>query len=236
MSTPGECSEHARRVLITSGGTREPIDGVRFVTNFSSGLTGAALADAFASAGWVVTLVRAVDARRPADDRIEQVAFGSVADLDAVCARLLGERPFAAVLHAAAVSDYTVSAVVVDGVRHAAPLAGKLDSAIALSVELSPSPKILPRLKAYGGGRPVLVGFKLTNGSSVAESLAAVRAQLDRTDVDLVVHNDLTEIDHAAGRHVSTVYDREGVVGRGGTNGELASVLLGALDRRVPAP
>ena len=227
-------SEHERRVLITSGGTREPIDGVRFVTNFSSGVTGAALADAFASAGWSVTLVRAVDARRPLDDRIGQVVFGSAADLDSVCARLLGERRFAAVLHAAAVSDYTVTAVTIEGVRHAAPLSGKLDSAKGLSVELSPSPKILPRLKTYGVGRPLLVGFKLTNGSSVAEQLAAVQAQLDGTDVDLVVHNDLTEIDHGAGRHVSTVYDRDGVVARGTTNEELAEVLLDALDRRMP--
>ena len=236
LRTAGERSEHERRVLITSGGTREPIDGVRFVTNFSSGVTGAALADAFGSAGWSVALVRSVDACRPADDRIEQVVFGSVADLDATCARLLGERPFDAVLHAAAVSDYTVTAVVIDGVRHAAPLSGKLDSAKGLSVELSPSRKILPRLKTYGVGRPLLVGFKLTNGSSVPEQLAAVQAQLDRTDVDLVVHNDLTEIDHGAGRHVSTVYDRQGVVGRGTTNEELAAIMLDALDRRMSTP
>jgi len=209
-------------VLITSGGTREPIDGVRFITNFSSGTTGAALADEFAAAGWGVTLLRAIDAAKPNDERVRLSTFRSVIELDRACARLLGERTYHAIIHAAAVSDFVVDAVVVDGVRHRAPLVGKLDSATALSVELLPSPKILPRLTGYAGGAARLVGFKLTNGASAAEVLAAVQAQLDRTDVDFVVHNDLTEMDHTAGRHRTTIYDRTGVVGGAETNAGLA--------------
>ena len=106
------------RVLITSGGTREPIDGVRSITNFSSGTTGAALADAFADAGWDVTLLRARDARRPnRTDRITEATFATVAELDAACHDLLGAQRYDAVVHAAAVSDFVVGAVVVDGVR-----------------------------------------------------------------------------------------------------------------------
>lgn len=216
-------------VLVTSGGTREAIDGVRHITNFSSGTTGAALADAFVAAGWSVTLVRARDAVRPSSDAVEQVAFSSVDDLDAACRDALAARRYDMIVHAAAVSDFVVDAVVVDGVRHAAPLRGKLDSARSLSVELVPSPKILPRLRGYGrgdGGRLVVVGFKLTNGATAAEAVDAVRRQFASAGVDAVVHNDLTEMDHDAGRHVTTLHGPRGPIGRATTNAELARLLI----------
>ena len=228
------------RVLVTSGGTREAIDGVRHITNFSSGTTGAALADAFAAAGWAVTLVRSRDAVRPSSAAVEQVTFSSVADLDSACRDALAERRYDLIVHAAAVSDFVVDAVVVNGVRHPAPMRGKLDSARSLSVELVPSPKILPRLRSYadaaGGGdgvdRPgvVVVGFKLTNGATPAESSDAVHRQFEAAGVDAVVHNDLTEMDHDAGRHVATLHGPHGPIGRATTNAELARLLLGLAD------
>lgn len=219
-----------RRVLITSGGTREAIDGVRHITNFSSGTTGAALADAFAAEGWSVTIVRARDAVHPSDQRVEQVTFSSVADLDAACHAQLRDHDVDAVVHAAAVSDFVVDAVVVDGVRHPAPLVGKLDSARSLSVELVPSPKILPRLRGYSRNPGVVVvGFKLTNGATADEVATLVQRQLDTGGVDLVVHNDLTEMDHARDRHVATLHGHHGVIGRATSNAELAARLLDRL-------
>jgi phosphopantothenoylcysteine synthetase/decarboxylase len=214
-------------VLITAGGTREPIDGVRFITNFSSGTTGAALADAFVDAGWEVTLLRARDARQPASAAVHQVTYASVADLDEACRTLLAGERYDAVIHAAAVSDFVVAAVTVDGVRHPAPLVGKLDSAKSLSIELEPSPKILPKLRGYAGHDDVVViGFKLTNGATPAEAADAVVRQLTTAGVDAVVHNDLTQMDHAHDRHVATVHGPSGVLGRAGNNAELAKVLL----------
>ena len=215
------------RALVTAGGTREPIDGVRFITNFSSGTTGAALADAFAAAGWDVTLVRTRDAVRPVSDAIEQESYASVADLDDACRRLLGASSYDVVVHAAAVSDFVVGAIVVDDVRHAAPLAGKLDSARSLSVELVPSPKILPRLRGYSGNDAiVVVGFKLTNGATADEAATAVRRQFETAGVDAVVHNDLTEMDHAHDRHLATLWVAGAPAGRATTNGELAALLV----------
>jgi len=227
-------------VLVTAGGTREPIDGVRCIANFSSGRTGAVIADAFAGAGWHVVHVRASDAVAATHPDITVVRYGSVADLDAACRSVLGgAEPVHCVVHAAAVSDFVVAAVVVDGVRHDAPLVGKLDSAKELSVQLVPAPKILPRLKGYSAsGEPVLVGFKLTNGASAAAQQMAVDAQFERSPVDLVVHNDLTEMDHRNDRHAATIHSRAGVVATAATNAELASALvehvtaLVAVDRR----
>ena len=225
------------RVLVTAGGTREPIDGVRCIANFSSGRTGAVIADAFAAAGWDVVHVHAVDAVRATHPDVVGVRYGSVADLDTACREVLaGVVRVDVVVHASAVSDFVVDAVVVDGDRHAAPLVGKLDSAKKLSIELVPAPKILPRLKGYSThGEPLLVGFKLTNGASAEAREAAVAAQFDRSPVDVVVHNDLTEMDHRVDRHRATVRFRSGEVVTVTTNAELAAALIALADTAVAA-
>ena len=71
------------RLLITSGATREPIDDVRFVTNVSTGGTGAALARAFAQRGHQVTLLRGQGAVAVDDGSCEMESFGSAEDLQA---------------------------------------------------------------------------------------------------------------------------------------------------------
>ncbi|HEY9247925.1 MAG TPA: phosphopantothenoylcysteine decarboxylase, partial [Rariglobus sp.] len=93
------------RILITSGATREPIDAVRFLSNVSTGRTGALLADDLAQHGHAVTLLRgeaAASAGRVAATEV----FSSTDNLQARLRRLLGAGGFDAVIHCAAVSDY----------------------------------------------------------------------------------------------------------------------------------
>lgn len=177
------------RVLITSGGTREPIDGVRVIANSSSGATGAAIADAFHTAGYSVVLLRARQSVRP-QKPVYEALFTTVAELDQSCRELLSSEPFKLVIHAAAVSDFVVESVTIDGVRHPAPFTGKLHSSARLSLELVPGKKILPELKGYSQNPEMrLVGFKLTDGASDAEIRTAVGRVL-AAGADLVVQND----------------------------------------------
>lgn len=177
------------RILITSGGTREPIDSVRVIANSSTGATGAALADAFCQAGFTVTLLRARHSIAPRLTVTERF-FVTVSDLDTACQELLGSQEFALVIHAAAVSDFVVEAVVAEGVRYEAPLTGKLTSSTKLTIELVPGKKILPELKKYSRNPNLrLVGFKLTDGASPEEIHAAVERLL-ASGADLVVQND----------------------------------------------
>ena len=183
------------RVLITSGGTREPIDGVRVIANSSTGATGAALADALFLAGFEVTLLRAEFAVIP-DQLVRRKTFVTVRDLDTICYELLSREHFDVMIHAAAVSDFVVEAVTVDGVRYPAPLSGKLSSAQKLSLELVPGKKILPELKGYSRNPAMkLIGFKLTDGASESEIAKAVGKVLV-AGADLVVHNDQQTMDH----------------------------------------
>ncbi len=179
------------RVLITSGGTVEPIDGVRVIANLSTGATGALMAEHLARCGHEVVLLRAHGARRAAGGGREET-FGTFAELDAALTRLLGGSDFDAVIHAAAVSDFAVHAVEVDGVV-IPPGAPKLPSGVAPVLRLRRNHKLLDTLRARSRhARIRVVAFKLTNGAAAGEVAAAVAGWFERGIADLVVHNDLT--------------------------------------------
>jgi phosphopantothenoylcysteine decarboxylase/phosphopantothenate--cysteine ligase len=166
-----------RRVLITAGGTREPIDAVRYVGNRSSGRMGWALADAARARGATVTVLAAnVDLPRRPD--VEYVEAPSAADLRAAAL----ER-FAAcdlLLMAAAVADY----------RPTRERAGKLakDEAEALDLRLERTEDVLSELAARREAQ-VLVGFAAEHGPS---GLDRARAKRLRKGLDLLVHNDVS--------------------------------------------
>ena len=172
------------RILVTSGATREPIDDVRFLSNVSTGGTGAALADAFASSGHTVALLRG-EGSSVAVGEVETEVFGSAGDLEARLRRRLATSLWDVVVMAAAVADYRPDIVA----------EGKLDSwAGELNVRLLRNPKLLPQLKSWSP-RPIrVVGFKLTSRATTSAQTAAVTAQFEGGGVSAVIHNDLEEI------------------------------------------
>jgi phosphopantothenoylcysteine decarboxylase / phosphopantothenate---cysteine ligase len=174
------------RVLITAGGTREPIDAARVIANTSTGRLGAHVAEAAAAAGHDVLLLAGVHAVRPRGVRC--LPFDTSADLGRL---LLEHVPSAgAVIHAAAVSDYV-------------PLKaeGKLSSdEPELVLRLQRAPKLIDGLRALLPAG-LLVGFKLTAGLPEARQVEAAEALRRRARLDLVVVNDASatgEGDHAA--------------------------------------
>jgi phosphopantothenoylcysteine decarboxylase/phosphopantothenate--cysteine ligase len=227
LTTSGITEAPRRRVLITAGGTRVPIDGVRSITNTSTGRTGAALAAHFARAGYDVTLLHAADAVTPEPgSSIISRAFTTFDELSTALAELLRGGRFDVVIHLAAVSDYDLDQIVVDGRAVPVDTGGKLDTGESMEIHLKRTPKLLAQLKQLGGDHLVVVGFKLTNGASPERRDAAVRATID--GIDLVVHNDLTEM--GEGHHATTLYGPGphgdiGVVATADYNAELADVL-----------
>ena len=178
------------RVLVTSGGTAEPIDGVRVLANTSTGATGAGITDRLVRAGHEVVLVRARHSERP-EAACREETFGSFAELDAALTRLLGGEKFDAVIHAAAVSDFSVAAIEVDGV--AQPAHAKLASAAAPVLRLKPNAKLVDTLRSRSVNPQLrVVAFKLTRGAGATEAKAAVQSLFAHARADFVVHNDLS--------------------------------------------
>lgn len=217
------------RVLITSGGTAEPVDGVRVLTNTSTGSTGARLAEHFTRCGHEVTLLRARSAVR-ASGPCREETFSSYADLDAALTRLLAAEPFDAVIHAAAVSDYGVELIGADGQLLAAT--GKIDSATPPLIRLRPHPKLLDTLRARAARPLRVVAFKLTHGASSAARRSEVAELFARARPDAVVHNDLTARGAGAEDFPATLHLADGQAQACATRSELAA----ALERWLVAP
>ncbi len=198
-----------RRVLVTAGGTEEPIDGVRTITNFSTGRTGAIIAGHLQREGHSVTLLRAHRAVA-AGPGVEEQTFVTFADLRASLRRLLADGAFDAVVHAAAVSDYSVGGVTVNGKRVESG-AAKLASGQELSVKLTANPKLVDQLRAWSG-KPHLrvIAFKLTRGATALTAGEAVRALFEHSHADAVVHNDLEAMEAGTGRFPATLWRADG--------------------------
>ncbi|HVU32249.1 MAG TPA: bifunctional phosphopantothenoylcysteine decarboxylase/phosphopantothenate--cysteine ligase CoaBC [Opitutaceae bacterium] len=198
------------RVLVTSGGTSEPIDGVRVLSNTSTGATGALIADELMRAGHDVLLVRAESASRASLAPAEET-FVTFADLDAVLARRLGGEDFDAIIHAAAVSDFSVASIEVNGTAWV-PGEGKIPSAGEPVLRLRRNPKLLDALRARSRNRGIrVVGFKLTRGADDAAARAAVASLFARGAVDFVVHNDLS-LRPDAGAFPADIWQADGTV------------------------
>lgn len=180
------------RVLVTSGGTSEPVDGVRVLSNTSTGATGALIAETLARAGHDVLLARAANAESVACACAEET-FVSFADLDRLLERRLGTERFDAVIHAAAVSDFSVASIEADG-KSWAPGEGKIPSGATPALKLRRNPKLLDTLRQRSQNRDLrIVAFKLTRDAEASAANAAVQRILSTGAADFVVHNDLSE-------------------------------------------
>ena len=165
----------ARHVLVTAGGTREPLDQVRFVGNRSSGRMGVALAEAARDRGARVTVL-AANLQVAAPTGVEVVPTPTAADLRR---EALSRTDADVVLMAAAVSDY----------RPAEALAGKRPKdGEPWTVDLVPTADVARALGAARRDSQVLVAFGAESGE---DGLARKRAMLTDKNVDLVVYNDV---------------------------------------------
>jgi len=168
-----------RRVLVTAGGTREPLDSVRFVGNRSSGKMGVALAAEAQRRGADVTLLAAyLSVSVPPG--VEIVETPTAADLER---EALARRDADIVLMAAAVADY----------RSAGRSSGKRPkSDETWSVALEPTNDIARALGDSRSNGQILVAFGAEQGES---GLDRKRSMLTEKNVDLVVYNDVSRTD-----------------------------------------
>ncbi len=181
---PGALDDHlvGVRVLVTAGGTREPLDAVRFLGNRSSGRMGFAIAAAAAARGADVTVV-AANVALERDPRVRHVDVETAQEL----ADAAGE--------AFATADVLVMAAAVVDFRPAARHAGKLPKLPGqehLTVELERTPDVLATLAGRRRDDQVVVGFAAEHGEG---GLARAREKLVRKGLDAIVLNDVARTD-----------------------------------------
>jgi phosphopantothenoylcysteine decarboxylase / phosphopantothenate---cysteine ligase len=190
-----------RTVVVTAGGTREPLDPVRFLGNNSSGRQGFALAAVAAARGARVRLVAAnVDLPVPASVEVERV--GSAEQLQAATTKAAADADVVAMV--AAVADF----------RPAQRAEHKIKKGMNEpdSIVLARNPDILAGMVAErDGARPLLVGFAAETGDASGDPLVHGRRKLADKGCDLMVVNRVGD-QHAFGRpdNAAVVLSRDG--------------------------
>ncbi|HEU4943426.1 MAG TPA: bifunctional phosphopantothenoylcysteine decarboxylase/phosphopantothenate--cysteine ligase CoaBC [Gaiellaceae bacterium] len=168
-----------KTVVVTAGGTREPIDAVRFVGNRSSGRMGAALAAEASRRGANVTLIASNLAVDPPAG-VEVVQAPTAAD---VARETLAREDADVVVMAAAVADYRPAEAVPDK---------RPKDADAWELALEPTDDVLKALGSRPANGRVLVGFAAETGE---DGLARARQKRTGKNADLVVYNDVAASD-----------------------------------------
>jgi phosphopantothenoylcysteine decarboxylase/phosphopantothenate--cysteine ligase len=176
-ANPGALS--GKRVLVSAGGTREPLDAVRFVGNRSSGRMGVALAEEARRRGAEVTLI-ASNLAVPAPEGIAVVEAPTAADVEHAAT---ANADADVVLMAAAISDYRPAET---------EQAKRPKDVTSWRIELEPTVDVLRELGARRMNGQVLVGFAAETGEN---GLERAREKLAAKKVDLIVYNDVSRAD-----------------------------------------
>jgi phosphopantothenoylcysteine decarboxylase/phosphopantothenate--cysteine ligase len=175
----GTSALRGKRVLISAGGTREPVDAVRYVGNRSSGRMGVALAAEARRRGADVTLL-AANLAVPAPEGVETVETSTAADLEREALARAAEADV--IVMAAAVADY----------RPAAALAAKRPKDTETwTLELEPTTDVLAAIGAARRDGQIIVGFAAETGEG---GLDRARGKLERKRADLFVFNDVSQL------------------------------------------
>jgi phosphopantothenoylcysteine decarboxylase/phosphopantothenate--cysteine ligase len=219
----GERPWDGLRVLVTAGGTREPVDPVRFLGNRSSGRMGFALAAAAARRGADVTLI-AANVSLPEPAGVRRIDVETAAEL-AAAAR--AEFPACHVLvMAAAPADFRAAEV--------AP--GKLNREGSLELRLEPTEDILAGLAATRGEAQAIVGFAAEHGEGGVDR---ARAKLERKGADLIVLNDVSDsaIGFESEENAVTLIDAAGETAvPQASKDSIADSILDRVDALRPSP
>ena len=178
--------KNGKKILITSGGTSEPIDSVRSITNFSTGETGYRIAKELKLAGHDVTLIQS---KQSSFQLPNQFSYTTTSEFVDLVKSQLQNQAYDYLIHAAAVADYRVEE----------PVKQKLQSKDAQTLTLVPNEKVINSVRNWSKNKSLkLISFKLTSNSDL---------KLDAYDSEWIIHNELKDVNQE--NHIGTIYNKE---------------------------
>lgn len=176
-----------KKIVITAGGTKEKIDSVRFISNFSSGKMGFALADEAFNQGAEVVLITTVDAQKP----YKVVHVQSALEMKEAVER---ENDFNCLIMAAAVADYRAKEIASNKM--------KKTSAEEISIELVKNPDILAEISKGKCNNQMVVGF-CAESENVLEN---AKEKINKKGCDFLIANDISRSDIGFSSDYNEVY------------------------------
>lgn len=234
-----------KTVLITSGGTVEPIDGVRGITNFSGGKLGAIIADTLIDCK--VFLIKGSKSANPQNltNNITIIETTDTQSVQDAIEDVMNNNNVDYLVHAMAISDYTVDKVVsveqlinaidanqtyskndiVELLKNPPTIANrnKVSSTITQPlIYLKQTPKIISTIK-YKWPNVKLIGFKLLNNVPKEELINVAMASLEKNKADYIVANDLSSITKT--QHTAYIVNKTGIISETPRKLDLANAL-----------
>ncbi|PIS11899.1 MAG: hypothetical protein COT73_01360 [Bdellovibrio sp. CG10_big_fil_rev_8_21_14_0_10_47_8] len=208
-STLGEIPKTARaakKILVTAGGTQQPIDQVRHLGNKSTGVTAAGISEVLYEMGFDVIYLQAKGSLSPRTP-CEKYSFVTFEDLQQQLRSLLKDIRVDGVVHAAAVADFSVDTIEIDGKTMALNENIKLPTSDTLQLRLKKNPKLVNELRTLAGNSKLpVVAFKMTSHLPVDQARIAIEKVFSESKSNLVIHNDTREIDWDQKKYVYHVY------------------------------
>ena len=223
------------KILVTGGGSTEPIDNVRAICNFSTGRTASFLADYFADHEHEVTAIMSEKAIKP--QKAEIKTYKTFSDLNTLLEAECKKGIYHAFVHAAAVSDYSPDTIEIDGKIIKAGQISKVPSGSQLTIHMKKNPKLVDSLKEWSGLNTKVFAFKLTSNANTEERKAAVEKIFNANNKkelapDYVVSNDKSEILNEI--HPCTIYKKDGnIAGKTKKLEELAEFLMKIMEGKI---
>lgn len=232
-----------QRILITAGGTKEQIDDVRCLSNSSSGRSGIWLAQWLYRKGYDVTLIHHRDMQfqmSTIPKGILSIPYTNYISLQLALKTALSTNHYDICFHSAAVSDYSVKSIQLDGKKRDADSNDEHHRKISsesehITLTLERNPKLIAQIKSWSANELLqLVGFKLTSQASQQEVKQAVQKLFQQSGCDYVIHNDLTQYSADTENRRVTLY--HSLHGRIGEDTFVASLERLLKNHAVPSP
>ncbi len=210
------------RIIITAGGTIEPIDSVRCITNLSTGKTGSVIAEYFSKKNSVTYLCSRNARFLPPINRNTKIKyFDTFNSLNNLLKKELGSKNYDIIIHCAAVSDYSIHSVHING-KTFKKINQKISSDVKfITIKLKRNFKILDKLKEYSKNKNIsVIAFKLTSGNNKKE----IKKAIEKLKADIVVHNDTSTI--FKDKHMFNIYFKNNIIEKAENEKELAKKLI----------
>ena len=222
------------KILITAGATKEYIDGVRYISNISTGKTASTIAKILYENNYDISFLHGTYSAVPDCDFTEYI-YDDFESLKKQLYSLIEINKFDFIIHSAAVSDYTIDKIETEGSSFIADKNAKINSERnSLTLKLKPTEKLLNQIKRKSLNKEVvLVAFKFVEQIDSQDPFIQVEKLFHSAQADLVVLNSLTDRKTDNTQRNFYLFDKDKMIAKNESSEKLALTLNECFQERI---
>jgi len=222
------------KILITAGATKEYIDGVRYISNISTGKTASTIAKILYENNYDISFLHGTYSEVPDCDFTEYI-YDDFESLKKQLYSLIEINKFDFIIHSSAVSDYTIDKIETEGSSFIADKNAKINSELnSLTLKLKPTEKLLNQIKRKSLNKEVvLVAFKFVEQIDSQDPFIQVEKLFHSAQADLVVLNSLTDRKTDNTQRNFYLFDKDKMIAKNESSEKLALTLNKCFQERI---